>query len=146
MAKELFLALGDLTTGEIEEIDIEGLPVGIASISPDGSEISFVDEDEGLMWLMDIDGTGMRRALGAQYQTTVTAWRPRSLELPTPLGRQLGSDDVDLADRQRKSRSVRGMRPMEPLGPLPDIDGDRPRKTCVSISTTTLHHSRSRTS
>ncbi len=90
------LALGDLTTGEIEELDINGLPVGIASISPDGSEISFVDEDEGQMWLMDIDGTGMRRALGAQYQTTVTAWRPRPLELPTPLGSQLGSDELIL--------------------------------------------------
>lgn len=90
------LALGDLTTGEIEEIDIGGLPVGIASISPDGSEISFVDDEEGLMWLMDIDGTGMRRALGAQYQTTVTAWRPRPLELPTPLDLQLGSDELVL--------------------------------------------------
>ena len=58
------LLLGNLSTGEIEEIDAGEISVGIASISPDGSEISFVDEDEGVMWLMDMDGTGRRRALG----------------------------------------------------------------------------------
>ena len=90
--EEIALALGDLTTGELEEIDVGDLDVAIATISPDGSEIAFVDEDEGLLWLMDIDGTGKRRALGAQFQTTVTAWRPQPLELPTPVERELGSN------------------------------------------------------
>lgn len=89
--QENVLLLGDLFTGEIEEIDAGDFRIGIAAISPDGSEISFVDENEGVMWLMDMDGTGRRRALGAQFQTTVTAWRPQPLQLPTPVERVLGS-------------------------------------------------------
>ncbi len=92
------LALGNLTTGDIEEIDVGGLNVGIAAISPDGTEISFVDEDEGALWLMDIDGTGRRRALGGQFQTTVTAWRPQPLELPTPINRDLGDTELVVPD------------------------------------------------
>ena len=83
------LALANLDTGELEEIDASGLEVSVAAISPDGSEISFVDDGEGVLWLMDIDGTGLRRALGGQYQTTVTAWRPQPLQLPTPADREL---------------------------------------------------------
>ena len=56
--------LGNLLTGEIEGIDAGGLQIGIAAISPDGSEISFVEEDEGALWLMDIDGTGRRPGIG----------------------------------------------------------------------------------
>ena len=92
------LVLGNLFTGEIEEIDVGGLQIGIASISPDGSEISFVEEDEGAMWLMDIDGTGRRQALGGQFQTTVTAWRPQPLELPTPVDRVLGTPGMVVPD------------------------------------------------
>ena len=85
------MALANLTTGEVVEIDVGELRVGIAAFSPDGSEISFVDEDGGNLWLMDTDGTGLRRALGGQFQTTVTSWRPQPLELPTPIDRKLGS-------------------------------------------------------
>ncbi len=92
--QENILFFADLASGEIEEIDAGDFRVGIASISPDGSEISFVDEDEGVMWLMDLDGTGRRRALGPQFQTTVTAWRPQLLQLPTPVERVLGSDGL----------------------------------------------------
>ena len=88
------LALANLTSGVVNEIDAAGLKVGIAALSPDGSEISFVDEDEGALWLMDIDGTGLRRALGGQYQTTVTAWRPQPLQLPTPSDRVLGDSGL----------------------------------------------------
>ena len=89
--EQTVIALGDLTTGELEDIDVGELDVAIATISPDGSEIAFVDEGEGQLWLMDIDGTGRRRALGAQFQTTVTAWRPQPLQLPTPIEREVGS-------------------------------------------------------
>ena len=92
------LVLGNLFTGEIEEIDVGGLQIGIAAISPDGSEISFVEENEGALWLMDIDGTGMRQALGGQFQTTVTAWRPQPLELPTPVDRVLGTPGMVVPD------------------------------------------------
>ena len=92
------LVLGNLFTGEIEEIDVGGLQIGIAAISPDGSEISFVEEDEGALWLMDIDGTGRRQALGGQFQTTVTAWRPQPLELPTPVDRVLGTPGMVVPD------------------------------------------------
>ncbi len=92
------LVLGNLFTGEIEQIDAGGLQIGIAAISPDGSEISFVEEDEGALWLMDIDGTGRRQALGGQFQTTVTAWRPQPLELPTPVDRILGTPDMVVPD------------------------------------------------
>ena len=92
------LVLGNLFTGEIEEIDIGGLQIGIAAISPDGSEISFVEEADGALWLMDIDGTGLRQALGGQFQTTVTAWRPQPLELPTPMDRVLGTPDLIVPD------------------------------------------------
>ncbi len=85
------LVLANLTTGEIDEIDVGDLSVGIAAISPDGSEVSFVDQESGNLWLMDLDGTGLRRALGNQFQPTVTSWRPRPLELPTPVDRTLGS-------------------------------------------------------
>ena len=88
------LVIGDLITGDIQEIDVGIANVGLAAISPDGSEISFIDEDTGFMWLMDIDGTGRRRALGSQYQTTVTAWRPQPLELPTPTDRDLGNSPL----------------------------------------------------
>ena len=88
------LVIGDLTTGDIQEIDVGIANVGLSAISPDGSEISFIDEDTGFMWLMDIDGTGRRRALGSQYQTTVTAWRPQPLELPTPTDRDLGNSPL----------------------------------------------------
>ena len=83
------LVLADLTTGDIEEIDVGGLKVGIAAIAPDGSEMSFVDEEEGALWLMDLDGTGRRRALGGQFQPTLTAWRPQPLEPPTPTSNAL---------------------------------------------------------
>lgn len=92
------LVLGNLLTGEIEEIDVGGLQIGIAAISPDGSEISFVEEGEGALWLMDIDGTGRRKALGGQFQTTVTAWRPQPLELPTPVDRVLGTPGMVVPD------------------------------------------------
>lgn len=92
------LALANLRTGVIEEIYAADLNVGIAALSPDGSEISFVDEDEGALWLMDIDGTGLRRALGGQYQTTVTAWRPQPLQLPTPTDRTLGHTSLVVPD------------------------------------------------
>ena len=92
------LVLGNLLTGEIEEIDVGGLQIGIAAISPDGSEISFVEEGEGALWLMDIDGTGRRKALGGQFQTTVTAWRPQPLELPTPVDRALGTPGMVVPD------------------------------------------------
>ena len=88
------LVLANLFTGEIEGIDAGGLQIGIAAISPDGSEISFVEEDEGALWLMDIDGTGRRQALGGQFQTTVMAWRPQPLELPTPVDRVLGTPGI----------------------------------------------------
>lgn len=94
--QENLLLLANLSTGEVDEVDVGGLNVGIASISPDGSEISFVDEEEGVMWLMDMDGTGRRRALGPQFQTTVTAWRPQPLQLPTPVERQLGSEGLTI--------------------------------------------------
>ena len=94
------LVLGNLFTGEIEEIDVGGLQIGIAAISPDGSEISFVEEGEGALWLMDIDGTGRRQALGGQFQTTVTAWRPQPLELPTPVDRVLGTPGMVVPDGQ----------------------------------------------
>ena len=94
--QENVLLLADLFTGEIEEIDAGDFRIGIASISPDGSEISFVDEDEGVMWLMDMDGTGRRRALGAQFQTTVTAWRPQPLQLPTPIERVLAKNGLTI--------------------------------------------------
>ncbi len=92
------LALANLTSGDVNEVYTAGLRVGIAALSPDGSEISFVDEDEGALWLMDIDGTGLRRALGGQYQTTVTAWRPQPLELPTPADRTLGDTGLAVPD------------------------------------------------
>ena len=92
------LALGNLSTGEIELIHTGETIVGIAAISPDGSEISFVDEDDGALWLMDVDGTGLRRALGGQFRTTVTAWRPRPLELPTPVDRDIGGTDLVVPD------------------------------------------------
>ena len=92
------MALANLTTGEVNEINAAGLRIGIAALSPDGSEISFVDEDEGALWLMDIDGTGLRRALGGQYQTTVTAWRPQPLQLPTPTDRILGDAGLVVPD------------------------------------------------
>ncbi len=92
------LALANLHTGDIEEIEIAGLDIGVAAISPDGSEISFVDDDEGALWLMDIDGTGLRRALGGQYQTTVTAWRPQPLQLPTPTDRDLPGAELIVPD------------------------------------------------
>ncbi len=92
------LALVNLTSRVVSEIDAAGLKVGIAALSPDGSEISFVDEDEGALWLMDIDGTGLRRALGGQYQTTVTAWRPQPLQLPTPTDRSLGDTGLVVPD------------------------------------------------
>ncbi len=92
------LALANLTSGVVNEIYAAGLRVGIAALSPDGSEISFVDEDEGALWLMDIDGTGLRRALGGQYQTTVTAWRPQPLQLPTPTDKDLGDTGLVVPD------------------------------------------------
>ena len=92
------MALANLITGDVIEIDTRGLQAGIAAVSPDGSEISFVDENEGALWLMDIDGTGLRRALGGQFQTTVTAWRPQPLQLPTPVTRTLGNPDLVVPD------------------------------------------------
>ena len=88
------LALANLVTGEVHEIDIGMLRAGIAAMSPDGSEISFVDENGGNLWLMDTDGTGLRRALGGELQTTVTSWRPSPLELPTPIDRELGTTSM----------------------------------------------------
>ena len=73
----------NLATGEPRELDVNGMGVAVASFSPDGTELAFVDEETGVLWLMDTDGTGLRQAVGAQFQTTITSWRPRTLELPT---------------------------------------------------------------
>lgn len=73
----------NLVTGTTRELDVGGRGVSVASFSPDGSELAFVDEEDGALWLMDSDSTGLRQAVGAQFQTTVTSWRPRKLELPT---------------------------------------------------------------
>ena len=72
-----------LTSGEPRELDVNDMGVAVASFSPDGTELAFVDEESGVLWLMDFDGTGLRQAVGAQFQTTITSWRPRVLELPT---------------------------------------------------------------
>ena len=72
-----------LTTGEPRELDVNEMGIAVASFSPDGTELAFVDEETGVLWLMDTDGTGLRQAVGAQFQTTITSWRPRKLELPT---------------------------------------------------------------
>ena len=73
----------NLTSGITRELDVGGMGVSVASFSPDGTELAFVDEDTSALWLMDSDGTGLRQAVGAQFQTTITSWRPRQLELPT---------------------------------------------------------------
>ena len=93
-----------LITGDTRELDVGGLGVAIASFSPDGSELAFVDEDTGVLWLMDSDGTGRRQAVGAQFQTTITSWRPRDLELPTRVdqyhvypGETISREDVSSA-------------------------------------------------
>lgn len=73
----------NLLSGVTREVDVGGKGVSVASYSPDGTELAFVDEDTGALWLMDTDGTGLRQAVGGQFQTTITSWRPRILELPT---------------------------------------------------------------
>lgn len=72
-----------LIGGEPRELNVNDMGVAVASFSPDGTELAFVDEESGVLWLMDTDGTGLRQAVGAQFQTTITSWRPRVLELPT---------------------------------------------------------------
>ena len=73
----------NLISGVTREVEVGGKGVSVASFSPDGTELAFVDEDSGALWLMDSDGTGLRQAVGGQFQTTITSWRPRTLELPT---------------------------------------------------------------
>ncbi len=90
------LAVADLTNGELTPVDVGGLSVAIAAYSPDGSEISFVDSEAGALWLMDADGTGLRRALGGQYQTTETTWRPQSMEFPTSPEHEVGNNFLSM--------------------------------------------------
>ena len=78
-------------TGEWSELEIGDVGALVGAYSPDGSEIAFVDEEEGALWLTDADGSGLRQALSPQYRATITAWRPKPLELPTPTDAHLGN-------------------------------------------------------
>ena len=90
------LILLDLETGDYETLDTGDMGALVATFSPDGSEIAFIDDQTGAMWLMDTDGTGIRQALGAQHRATITAWRPRDLIIPTPKDQNLGNTPLTI--------------------------------------------------
>ncbi len=81
----------NVSTREWIELETGDAGALVGTYSPDGTEIAFVDDDEGALWLTDADGSGLRQALSAQYQTTITAWRPKALVLPTPVDAELGN-------------------------------------------------------
>jgi len=67
------LNLADLT---VEYLDVP-LEFLVAAWAPDDSELIAVDSLLGSGWLVDIDGSGLRRAIESEQLPTRMSWRPR---------------------------------------------------------------------
>ena len=71
----------DLGTVNLAELTVEYLDVPldflVAAWAPDDSELIAVDSLLGAGWLVDIDGSGLRRAIESEQLPTRMSWRPR---------------------------------------------------------------------
>ena len=80
------LDLGTLELGTTTPVFIEpGLEFLVAAWAPDGSEVVAIDSLLGAGWLLDSDGTGLRRVVDAAQVPTRMSWRPREYGDPVPI-------------------------------------------------------------
>ncbi|MDP6665975.1 MAG: peptidylprolyl isomerase [Dehalococcoidia bacterium] len=66
----------ELATGERTYIE-SSIDYLVAAWAPDDSELAAVDSLIGAGWLLDSDGTGLRRAIGSDEFPTQMSWRPK---------------------------------------------------------------------
>ena len=72
------LDLGTLELGTQDPKFIDStLQFLVAAWSPDGSEVATIDSLLGAGWLVDSDGTGLRRIVDSEQMPTRMSWRPR---------------------------------------------------------------------
>ena len=91
------LDLGTLTLGENNPVFIDsGLEFLVAAWAPDGSEVVAIDSLIGAGWLLDSDGSGLRRVVDAAQVPTRMSWRPREYGDPVPIP-EFEGDPVMLA-------------------------------------------------
>jgi cyclophilin family peptidyl-prolyl cis-trans isomerase len=80
------LDLGTLDLGSSSPEYIESnLEFLVAAWSPDGSELVAIDSLLGAGWIVDSDGTGLRRVVDSRQVPTRMAWRPREYGDPIPV-------------------------------------------------------------
>lgn len=72
------LDLGTLELGTQNPVFIESnLEFLVAAWAPDGSEVVAIDSLLGAGWLVDADGSGLRRVVDSAQTPTRMSWRPR---------------------------------------------------------------------
>ncbi len=80
------LNLGTLTLGEnTPEFIDASLEFLVAAWAPDGSEVVAIDSLLGAGWLLDTDGSGLRRVVDSAQVPTRMSWRPREYGDPVPI-------------------------------------------------------------
>ncbi len=79
----------DLGTVDLSELTVEYLDTPleflVAAWAPDDSELVAVDSLLGAGWLVDTDGSGLRRAIESEQLPTRMSWRPRGYGDPVSI-------------------------------------------------------------
>jgi cyclophilin family peptidyl-prolyl cis-trans isomerase len=80
------LDLGTLELGATEPVFINSaLQFLVAAWAPDGSELVAIDSLLGAGWIIDSDGSGLRRAVDSEQVPTRMSWRPKAYGDPVPI-------------------------------------------------------------
>ena len=74
----------DIASNEAEFIE-SNLEFHVAAWAPDDSEVVMIDSLLGAGWIVDSDGTGLRRIVSSEQVPTRMSWRPRAYGDPVPL-------------------------------------------------------------
>jgi Tol biopolymer transport system component len=76
-------SLVDITTGDLSAFD--ALPSGawLYDVSGDGSRVAFVTKTDGRnqVWIMNMDGTGLRQLTHDPFEATDPAWSPDGTQI-----------------------------------------------------------------
>ena len=97
----------NLETSDPEFIDTN-LEFLVAAWSPDGTEVMGIDSLLGAGWLVDSDGTGLRRVVDSQQVPSRMSWRPT--EYGDPVAVPVYEDDPEMLEF--------GDEPRAPIGAL----------------------------
>ncbi len=79
------LLVVDASTGESTGFIPLPFQAFMAAWAPDGTEAVVIDRLTGAMWIIDSDGTSLRRVLSRELVPRRTAWRPVPIDAPAVL-------------------------------------------------------------